>query len=105
MIDEGHEALDGQRLAEERPQRVLEVVLDADVHRGVVHVVLDAFAEHILQAHDVLAEVEIGAQVEALPVASPDRSMPSSSMSSHLITRSAPAAHVAPVLPGHCRHR
>ena len=35
--------------------RVPEVVHDADVHRRVVHVVLDALAEHELQPDHVAA--------------------------------------------------
>ena len=66
VIEKQHEAGDGDRLAENRPDRITEVVDDADVHGRVVHVVLDAFAEHVLEAEDVaFGRLEVGTQIEA----------------------------------------
>ena len=45
----------GMRLAEDRRHGIREVVLDADVDRRVVHVVLDAFAEHELHPEHVVS--------------------------------------------------
>ena len=66
---------------------------DADVHRRVVHVVLDALAVHELQPDDVVLAVGLRFELKfrPQPVALPLRSNWSSSMSSQLIFRSAPA--------------
>ena len=54
VIEERDEADDRQRLADDRRHGVAGVVDDADVDRRVVHVVLDAFAEHELKPDDVV---------------------------------------------------
>ena len=66
VIEEGDDADDREGLPRSGVTGFDEVVLDADVDRRVVHVVLDAFAEHELQPDtSCLAGVEVRAEVEA----------------------------------------
>ena len=50
VIQEGDDAGERKSLALDRRRCVSRVLLDADVHRSVVHVVLNAGAKHVRQA-------------------------------------------------------
>jgi hypothetical protein len=66
-VEEGHESEDRQRLAHHGPARVGEVVLDADVHRRVVPVVLHPVSVRHRAAEDVPRDLQVRAEVEAPP--------------------------------------
>ena len=63
-VEEGDDADEGQGLAHDRGPRVLEVVLDPDVHGRVVHVVLDALAVDEREPRHVLAELQVRGNVD-----------------------------------------
>src|SRR5688572_28926516 len=62
VIEEDHAARDGQRLADEG-RHGARVAFGTDIGRRVVHVVLDALTDDELEPEDVLAGLEVGAEI------------------------------------------
>src|SRR5439155_22869705 len=65
VIEERNKSQRRQGHPFDRGDRIREIVLDADVHRSIVHVVLDSIAIDNLEPPGVfLAELDVGSQVQ-----------------------------------------
>src|SRR5262245_46757115 len=67
VIQERHGADERDRLTLDGAAGIAEVWNDADINRGIVHVVLDAFAVHELQPERAAAELDVRAEIDAPP--------------------------------------